>query len=134
MIPVIILFYIFLILLDVVLILDLNKLVYSFLLSKRNIKSAKKIHKSQSIQNKLTLAYIKDFTAYPRAFNFFQKIRMIEIFSIIPQYATIVIVNIFSRVPTIILLVSFSTIKIAFNVIARIQFNSNRISRFDKQH
>ena len=124
--------YVVLLLSDFILILDLRKLVYSFLLSKRNIKGARKIHLLQSKISKITLAYIKDYAIYPREFRFFWRIWMIVLVTVIPQYVIAIICNIFSLRLAVILLIVFFIIKIALNILVAFQFKG-RISRFDKR-
>ena len=62
MVDLLILSTVILLILDCLLITTLRKLIYSFLLSKRNLKSAKKIHQQQSKTNRITLSYIKCHT------------------------------------------------------------------------
>lgn len=49
----------------------LRDLVYSFLLSKRKPKDARKIHKEQTKRDRFTLSYIKSYAIYPKEFIFF---------------------------------------------------------------
>ena len=78
MIDVLILSYISLIGLDLINLIDLRKLVYSFLLSKRNLRGADKIHKMQSKKDRLSLSYIKEYTIYPKSFRFFFGFRLMN--------------------------------------------------------
>ena len=130
----ILLLYIGLILLDCILLVELRKLVYSFLLSKRNIRGAKKIHKSQLMIDKITLAYISDHTIYKKQFCFFQRLWVVNMFGIVPQYIMILTINIFWPNIVAIILLIFVGIKILMNFIVRNNFNSNRISKFDKRY
>lgn len=128
------LLYILLIGLDLINLIDLRWLIYSFLLSKRNLKGAKKIHNMQSKKARFSLAYIKEYTIYPKAFRFFYGFRLINLFLLVPQYITIVILNLFSVFATIILIGIFVIAKIFIAIFIRSQFSSNRISRFDKRY
>ena len=58
------------VLLDITICSHLRILVYSFLLSKRNIKGAKKIHKQQTRKDRFTLEYIKEHAIYQKEFRF----------------------------------------------------------------
>ena len=134
MVKILIISYIFIVGIDLFNSIDLRKLVYSFLLSKRNIKGAKKIHLSQTLKNRFTLKYIKDYTIYPREFRFFHTCWIIHICSIIPEYILIIIVNFFSILNASILIAVLVVLKLIFSVLIRMQFSSNRISRFDKRY
>ena len=113
---------------------DLRSLVYSFLLSKRNLKGAKKIHLTQTKKDRFTLSYIKNHAIYPKEFNFFYKLRIAYISSLIPQYAAIIILNVFSAFGAAGFLLILFIVKLIFAlVVIRSQF-SGRISRFDKRY
>ena len=127
-------FYFLLLLFDGALISSLKSLVYSFLLSKRNIKGAAKIHKAQNAKSKFTLAYIEKHTIYPEQFQFWFRFRLITIFSIIPQYAIVIIVNIISSTFVLYLIGFFSIIKFIALFVVRSQFYSQTITRFDKRY
>lgn len=67
----------------------LQTMVYGFLLSKRNDKTARKIHQQQSKKDRFTLSYIKNHTIYPTQFRRFYKFRLFYIYSLVPQYILI---------------------------------------------
>ena len=134
-IEILILLYICLLLLDILYLLDLRKLLYSFLLSKRNLKGARKIHKEQTVKNKILLSYIKQYAIYTKEFIFFKRLYIVWLFSLVPQYVILLIVNMFSQLATMILLCVCFVIKlIIVFVVIRSQFNSKRISRFDHRY
>ena len=64
----------------------IQTLVYGFLLSKRNDKTARKIHRQQSKKDRFTLSYIKNHTIYQKQFRIFYIIRLLYIYSLVPQY------------------------------------------------
>lgn len=128
------LFYFMIVVIDIINLIDLRKLTYSFLLSKRNLKAAKKIHSAQTRTNKITLSYIRNYTAYPKEFNVFQKLWIVYILIIVPQYVSIVIVNFFSILLAKILLIIVGIVKFVFAIVIAAQFSSKRISRFDKRY
>ena len=125
-----ILFFVFL---DIANIGILRDLVYSFLLSKRNSKGAKKIHRIQSGRHKLTLSYIKHYTIYPKAFKRFYLLYLSYMASIIPQYAFIVIIFFMSKTAFNYALYSLLIIKVVLFFIIASNFSS-KISRFDKRY
>ena len=134
MIKILVLAYFLLIGIDTLNIVDLRKLVYSFLLSKRNKKSAQKIHLEQSRENRFTLSYIHKYAVYKREFRFFQKSLMIYYYTIIPQYFFIIAINFISLYVTLALLIIFFMIKFVIAMMISTQFSHNRISRFDKRY
>jgi hypothetical protein len=75
-----ILFYFILLLLDIILFTTFRDLMFSFLLSKRNKKGAKKIHQSQDPSNRFTFNYVKDHAIYKKEFNFFHKFYIANLF------------------------------------------------------
>ena len=109
----------------------LRQLVYSFLLSNHNHKTARKIHKAQSRRNKLTLSYIKDHTVYPKHFVFWHRFSFIYFFSLIPQYAIVITVNFFLAKLALIFLLFLFAIKLFISIAIALQFDG-KISRFDK--
>lgn len=126
-------FYVFIFLLDGLLLWNLTDLVYSFLLSKRNLKGAKKIHKSQSKKDRFTLAYIKNYAIYPEKYSLWYKIRLIFVYSIIPQYLTLAIIYFLSSLIASYVLFILIFAKLIFLGAMRRQF-SGKISRFDKRY
>lgn len=119
---------------DYLLIVFLRRLVYSFLLSKHNIKGAKKIHCSQSYKNKLTLNYIKAYVIYPKQFDFWHKVYLFFLVSTPLTYIVIALVGIFDIATSVNLIIIFYVIKTICFFIVRAQFNSGRISKFDKRY
>lgn len=114
----------------------LRDLLYSFLHSKRNVKSAKKIHAQQKRFDRLTLHYIINHTKYPRNFSFFWKIWVIYIFLLLPQWFFIVLVHLFNLFNPLVLVIILVILKLVFLLIIGMQFKfgSLSISRFDKRY
>ena len=84
--------------LDYAILSVLKEIVYSFLLSKRNVKTAKKIHLQQSKKKRFTLSYIADYTIYPKQFQRFYKVRLCYIYIFVPQiilFTVLTILDIF---------------------------------------
>ena len=134
MVVLLIIFYLVIAMTDLINLVDLRKLVYSFLLSKRNVKTAKKIHRSQKRKDRLTLSYIAEYTLYQKEFRFWQRCWVVYILLIIPQYLSIIITNVFNVLTAIILIGVLLILKIIFAVVLRNQFSSDRVSRFDKRY
>ena len=126
------------VMLDVLLCNDLKNLVYSFLLSKRNIKGAKKIHDQQTKKDRFTLKYIEQHAIYPKEFRFFQSFRMIYLYSLLPVYAILGTLFLISQnVPRNVLLISIGVIiAIKFCIVAYIRFHfwTQSITVYDKRY
>lgn len=126
--------YILLLLIDIINLLDLRKLVYSFLLSKRNLKKSREIHLQQTKKDKLTLSYIKDYCIHPKEFIFFQRLWVVHLCSIVPQYLLIVALNLFFSTTALIIMIVLFVLKVILAVLITSQFSAKRISRFDKRY
>lgn len=126
--------YIVFILSDIILFFDLRKLIYSFLLSKRNRKGAEKIHSEQSGWARFTLSYIKDYAVYPKEYAFFHGLYKASMIWLLPQYMILTLVAIFWNDYFLLSAIIFGIIKIILFIIVSLQFNANRISRFDKKY
>ena len=131
---VMIIVYIWFVLSDMILFCDLRELVYSFLLSKRNRKSAEKIHLEQNPWARFTLSYIKDFVIYPKEYAFFHGLYLVSMIWLLPQYTILTLTAIFWNHYFLLFAIIFAIVKIILCIIVRLQFNANRISRFDKRY
>ena len=126
--------YLVFILSDIILFCDLRKLIYSFLLSKRNRKGAEKIHLEQSTWARFTLSYIKNYTVYPKEYAFFHGLWKASMIWLLLQYMILTLVAIFWNDYFLLPAIIFGIIKIILCIIVGLQFNANRISRFDKRY
>ena len=114
----------------------MRDLVFSFLLSRRNIKGAKKIHKVQTRKDRITLKYIENYTKYPNRFKTFQKIWVVHLYSLLPRYCLIVFLGIFFRdrlIYPFILVAVLSIASIIFGFFISF-YLLGRISIFDKRY
>lgn len=125
--------YLCLVLVDFAFLLDLRKLVYSFLLSKHNIKGAKKIHKLQKSIDRISLSYIEEHTKYPRQFRVFQKMWIVNLNVLLPQYMIIIAIHVWFNNGVVFALIAFLTVKFVMCAIVASQF-SHRISIYDKRY
>lgn len=119
---------------DIILLFDFRKLIYSFLLSKRNRKGAEKIHSEQSCWGRFMFSYIKNYTAYPKECAFFHGLYKASMIWLLPQYIFLTLVAIFWDHYFLLFAIIFGIIKIILCIIVGLQFNANRISRFDKRY
>ena len=128
-------FFIVTVLSDISLTTQIRRLVYSFLLTKRNLKGAKKIHEKQSFVSKITLSYIKDHAIYPKDFCLWHTVWMIHIISILPQYLGLLLINVFfDDCLAAASLVVIGIFKFVFMIVVSSQFPSSAdISRYDRR-
>ena len=126
--------YVLLVLSDITIFTDFRGLIFSFLLSKRNIKSAKKIHSSKSFFDRFTLNYVKEHAIYPKAYKFFHNFYLAFLITFPIQYTALITTHIFSIKAVTILLVSFVIIKLVIGAYLRLQVNPGRIYKFDKRY
>ena len=112
----------------------LRRLVYSFLLSKRNIKTAKRIHLAQTKKERFTLAYIKKFTIYPDQFRRWQRCWMIYVSILIPQLVGFVVANCFSAKVALIANCVIIPLKFVFSIFLSTCFSPSRIGMYDKRY
>ena len=129
-----IIFYLMLLLLDIILFITFRDLMFSFLLSKRNKKGAKKIHQSQDRSNQFTFNYVREHAVYKKEFRFFHNFYMANLYFTPFQYLLIIILNFISLKATFILQIIFCITKLICNFILLSQQNSNRIFKFDKRY
>ena len=122
------------VMLDVLLCNDLKNLVYSFLLSKRNIKGAKKIHDQQTKKDRFTLKYIEQYAIYPKEFRFFQSFRMIYLYSLLPVYAILGTLFLISQNVFLISIGVIIAIKLCIFAYIHFYFRPYPISVYDKRY
>ena len=120
--------------LDALLCWRLKNLVYSFLLSKRNIKGAKKIHDQQTKKDRFTLKYIEQHAIYPKEFRFFQSFRMIYLYSLLPVYAILGTLFLISQNVFLISIGVIIAIKLCIVAYIRFHFWTQSITVYDKRY
>ena len=133
MVELLILLLLLLFLLDCGNLVFLRSLVYSFLLSKRNIKGAKKIHNEQSLKNRLFLSYIVEYAIYKKEFVFYHKCWVFNLISLVPQYSLLFVVLMISSFVSLLFTVVLVLLKLILFFFVMSNF-SNRISKFDKRY
>ncbi len=135
MIKTLILGYIALLGIDLFIVADLRRLVYSFLLTKRNVKGAKKIHLSQTKKDRFTLSYVEQYAVYKEDFRFYRKFLKIYAATLLPQFAAIAVVNCISVPAAIIVLLLLIHIKLVFYFVLHIsKFSSASITKYDRRY
>ena len=125
--------YVGLICLDLGALFTLRELLYSFLLSKKNPKGAKKIHKMQSKKDKFTLSYIKEYTPYLKDFMFYRRWGLIYICITPVTYILMLVLEFISLRAFSIVVMCLMIIKMILIFILSRNFDGRKISRFDKR-
>ena len=124
-----ILAYFLMIMLDKVVISDARRLLLDFLIGERNRKNAKKIHAEQSFSDRVKMGYILPMLKkYTRTFRKYHILYLGILYSLIPQYITIVLFHIF--VPSIIWYVFgvFLAIKLLITIFYTLELGPQKMS------
>ena len=132
--PLIICAYVMMALFDAINTVELRALVYSFLLTRRNAKGAKKIHVAKTRKARITLSYIKEYALYPKQFHFLHRCWMVHLFSVLPQYVSVILVHVFFPDVVLYYMVVLLTMRGILAVIIHAHLTSKRISVFDRRH
>ncbi len=113
-----------------------RRLVYSFLLSKRNVRKAREIHREQSVRQRLTLSYIREHAIYPREFSHFHRFYIVSLLLLPFPFVLSIPVYIFFAQTAIVLAIILAVIEVILLFYLRAQFHlsSPMISRFDKRY
>ena len=119
---------------DILNFFDFRSLMVSFLLTKRNLKGAKKIHRSQSAFDRLTFNYVKNYAIYTKEYNFLHRIYLVFLCTLPIQYAVLITVNLLSSKAAIIVLLVLVILKFLLAMFLRFQQNSDRVFKFDKRY
>ena len=121
--------YFLLIMLDIIVISDARRLLLDFLIGKRNRKNAKRIHAEQSFSDRVKMGYIlpmlKKYTGTFRKYHF---LYLVILYSLIPQYITIVLFHIFA--PSVIWYVFgvFLGIKLLLAILYTLELGPQKMS------
>ena len=124
-----ILAYFLMIMLDKVVISDARRLLLDFLIGERNRKNAKKIHAEQSFSDRVKMGYILPMLKkYTGEFRKYHILYLVILYSLIPQYITIVLFHIF--VPSVIWYVFgvFLAIKLLITIFYTLELGPQKMS------
>ena len=124
-----ILAYFLMIMLDKVVISDARRLLLDFLIGQRNQKNAKKIHAEQSFIDRVKMGYIQPMLKkYTETFRKYHILYLVILYSLIPQYITIVLFHIF--VPSVIWYVFgvFLAIKLLITIFYTLELGPQKMS------
>ena len=119
---------------DIAVISWLRSFLIDFLRAKRNKKSTRKIHTSQPMMSRITLNYIKPLLVkYTSEFASWHRLYLGVLYTLIPQYAILILCNLLFETSSLYVLGLFGFIKLVVIIIIRLNCNSNRESIYVKK-
>lgn len=120
--------------LDFVTIGDLRKFLLDFLKVNKSRKKAEQVYATQSLIDKITLSFIKvHLKKYIKVFTIFHKLYMVVLYTLIPQYAILIVCNFLLGIKSIYLLCFFAVVKLIICFFVWINVDSNRVSVYRKR-
>lgn len=120
-----------LVLLDTIAISSLRRFLYDFLIGAGNRKTAGKIYRQRSLKDRVFLGFIKSFLKSHRSvFDVYHWIYLVELVSLVPQYATLLAVYVLYGVQNNILIFSLIAVKGLLCLMVRFQVDSLMRSRY----
>lgn len=131
---VIYLLYFIIILFDIIIISDARRILLDFLIGRRNRKNAMQIHSEQTLNNRIHMGYIHPMLKkHQNTFKKYHILYLVILYSLVPQYATIVLVHIF--VPDIFKYVigAYLVVRLILAVAYRLELGPQRRSVYAKK-
>lgn len=127
----VVLYVVLLVLLDTIAISSLRRFLYDFLIGAGNRKTAGKIYRQRSLKDRVFLGFIKSFLKSHRSvFDVYHWIYLMELVSLVPQYATLLAVYVLYGVQNNILFFSLIAVKGLLCLMVRFQLDSLMRSRY----
>ena len=127
----VVLYVVLLVLLDTIAISSLRRFLYDFLIGAGNRKTARKIYRQRSLKDRVFLDFIKSFLKSHRSvFDVYHWIYLVELVSLVPQYATLLAVYVLYGVQNNILIFSLIAVKGLLCLVIRFQVDSLMRSRY----
>ena len=128
---VVVLYIVLLVLLDTIVISSLRRFLYDFLIGAGNRKTARKIYRQRSLKDRVFLGFIKSFLKSHRSvFDVYHWIYLVELVSLVPQYAILLAVYVLYGVQNNILIFSLIAVKGLLCLMVRFQVDSLMRSRY----
>lgn len=119
----VVLYVVLLVLLDTIAISSLRRFLYDFLIGAGNRKTARKIYRQRSLKDRVFLGFIKSFLKNHRSvFDVYHWIYLMELVSLVPQYATLLAVYVLYGVQNNILIFSLIAVKGLLCLVSLIRF------------
>lgn len=127
----VVLYVVLLVLLDTIAISSLRRFLYDFLIGAGNRKTAGKIYRQRSLKDRVFLGFIKSFLKSHRSvFDVYHWIYLMELVSLVPQYATLLAVYVLYGVQNNILIFSLIAVRGLLCLMIRFQVDSLMRSRY----
>lgn len=127
----VVLYVVLLVLLDTIAIRSLRRFLYDFLIGAGNRKAARKIYRQRSLKDRVFLGFIKSFLKSHRSvFDGYHWIYLVELVSLVPQYAILLAVYVLYGVQNNILFFSLIAVKGLLCLVIRFQVDSLMRSRY----
>lgn len=127
----VVLYVVLLVLLDTIAISSLRRFLYDFLIGAGNRKTARKIYRQRSLKDRVFLGFIKSFLKSHRSvFDVYHWIYLMELVSLVPQYATLLAVYVLYGVQNNILIFFLIAVKGLLCLMIRFQVDSLMRSRY----
>lgn len=127
----VVLYVVLLVLLDTIAISSLRRFLYVFLIGAGNRKTARKIYRQRSLKDRVFLGFIKSFLKSHRSvFDVYHWIYLVELVSLVPQYAILLAVYVLYGVQNNILIFSLIAVKGLLCLMVRFQVDSLMRSRY----
>ena len=127
----VVLYVVLLVLLDTIAISSLRRFLYDFLIGAGNRKTARKIYRQRSLKDRVFLGFIKSFLKSHRSvFDVYHWIYLMELISLVPQYAILLAVYVLYGVQNNILIFSLIGVKGLLCLVIRFQVDSLMRSRY----
>ena len=127
----VVLYVVLLVLLDTIAISSLRRFLYDFLIGAGNRKTARKIYRQRSLKDRVFLGFIKSFLKSHRSvFDVYHWIYLMELVSLVPQYAILLAVYVLYGVQNNILIFSLIAVKGLLCLVIRFQVDSLMRSRY----
>lgn len=127
----VVLYVVLLVLLDTIAISSLRRFLYDFLIGAGNRKTARKIYRQRSLKDRVFLGFIKSFLKSHRSvFDVYHWIYLMELVSLVPQYAILLAVYVLYGVQNNILIFSLIAVKGLLCLMVRFQVDSLMRSRY----
>ena len=121
--------YFLMIMLDIIVINNARCLLLDFLIGKRNRKNAKMIHAEQSFSDRVKMGYILPMLKkYTGTFRKYHILYLVILYSLIPQYTTIVLFHIFAPSVIWFVFVAFLGIKLLLTIFYTLELGPQKMS------
>ena len=119
---------------DILILSDGRRVLFDFLIGRRNRKSAKKIHGEQTDWDRLTMNYIEPMLKkHKKEFHRFHVLYKVLLYSLVPRFVVLGLVHILFTNAVWYVYGSYFAIQIGISAVYRIVLGANRRSVYAKK-